>query len=339
MSAPEFWRERAHPLARLLSPLGAVYGALASARLKRPASRADLPTIAIGGLTAGGDGKTPLTLALAAILRGETGERPAILTRGYGRLRAGAAEPFYVGPARHTARDAGDEALLLARVAPTIVGVDRAAGARLARELGATVLLLDDGLHSRRLAPDLALLAVDAGYGAGNGLCLPAGPLRAPLDAQIGAADALVLIGEGEAGDSLAALSAARGKPVLRALLAPDADDATRLKGRRVFAFAGIARPEKFEKSLAEAGARIVGARRFGDHHRFSHSELDALAAKAKALDAALVTTEKDAARIGGWRPPDETSLEVLSVTLVFDRPEEVGALLAHGLARGRLTR
>lgn len=330
MRAPEFWRGGLRPPALLLRPLGAAYGAVAAARLRRPAPRAALPVIAVGGLTAGGDGKTPLALALAARQKA-LGERPVILTRGYGRAPGGPAEPFVVEPARHTAREAGDEALLLARVAPTIVAADRAAAARLAQEIGATILVLDDGLLSRRLAPDLALLAVDSHYGAGNGLCLPAGPLRAPLAAQIGAADALVLIGGGRAAAPLAALAAAHGKPVIRAFLKPDPASAARLKGRRIFAFAGIARPEKFARSLVEIGGQVVGSRWFGDHHRYSRGEIEDLVANAVKANATLATTEKDAARIG-LDSIGEAAVETLKVSLVFDRPEETDALLARAL-------
>ena len=196
LRAPHFWGRPVGPLALALAPLSALYGSVARARLARAAPRADLPTIAIGGLTLGGDGKTPTALALAETLLA-MGERPAFLTRGYGRAGKSPG-PIHVDPARHDARDVGDEALLLSGLAPTFVGADRAASAGLARAEGATVLILDDGLHSRSLQPDLAILVVDAGYGAGNGFCPPAGPLRAPLPAQLACADAVILIGEGE---------------------------------------------------------------------------------------------------------------------------------------------
>jgi tetraacyldisaccharide 4'-kinase len=320
MRAPEFWRRQGHPAARALSPLGAAYGVIAEGRLKRVAPRADLPVIVIGGLTAGGDGKTPLALAVAALLEA-MGERPAFLTRGFGRQRGALHEPFAVDLARHGARETGDEAQLLARAAMTIIGANRAAGARLARELGASVLVLDDGLHSRALAPDLALLAVDAGYGAGNGLCLPAGPLRAPLAAQLAAMDALVLIGEGRAGEALAARAEAAGKIVLRGRLAPDPKAAANLAGEKVFAFAGVARPGKFFHSLREVGAEVVGVRWFPDHHFFTLSELAALERDASRLNAKLATTEKDAARIGG-------AVEALPITLAFDDPALLRATL-----------
>lgn len=328
MRAPDFWRENG-AAARLLAPLGALYGALAENRLRRPAPRAETPAIAIGGLTAGGDGKTPLALALARLLVAR-GERPAFLTRGYGREK-GRSEPFLLDANRDDAASAGDEPLLLARLCPTIVGVDRLAGAALARSLGASALLLDDGFHSRRLDPDFSVLAIDAHYGAGNGRCLPAGPLRAPLSAQLAAADALVLIGEGAPGTKLAQQS---GKSLLRARLIPDREAASTLAGARVVAFAAIARPEKFFRTLAETGAEIVATRSFPDHRRFDEEDMRALLELASRLRARLVTTEKDYVRV-----PHAARSEVatLPVALEFDAPAR--AILDAALARARLNR
>jgi tetraacyldisaccharide 4'-kinase len=321
---PDFWRADGLA-ARLLAPAGALYGAVAARRLARPAPRGPLPAIVIGGLTAGGDGKTPLALALAAQLAAQ-GETPAFLTRGYGARRRDDAAPLVVG-ASATSDRVGDEALLLARQALTIVGADRAAGARLARDHGASVVLLDDGFHSRRLAPDLALLVIDAAYGAGNGRCLPAGPLRAPLAAQIGAADALVVIGDAAAG---AALAAGARKPVFCARFA--AAPGAGLAGARVVAFAGIGRPEKFFATLRESGANIVAERRFADHHPFRPQEIAALAALAGRLDARLVTTEKDAMRL----PPGAGDIDVLPVRLDIDAAAALAETIACALRRAR---
>ena len=254
MRAPAFWRENG-AAARLLSPLGALYGAIARKRLAREAPRANLPTVVIGGLTAGGDGKTPLAIAVAQRLKA-AGERPALLTRGYRRERGGNSS-FVVDLTHHGADDVGDEALLLARAAPTIVGADRMASAALAERLGATVVILDDGFHSRRVTPDLTLIVIDSDYGAGNGRCMPAGPLRAPLDAQLAAADMLVVIGDGERGRDIAARA---NKPTLAARLAPDPKAAEAMQGARIVAFAGIARPEKFFRSLEGMRRRCRGA-------------------------------------------------------------------------------
>jgi tetraacyldisaccharide 4'-kinase len=317
--APGFWRaDGISPL--FLSPLGALYGAVAARRLNRDAPRAALPTIVIGGLTAGGDGKTPLAIALAGMLA-KHGEKPALLTRGYGRGAGARRDAFAVDPSTHGVDLAGDEALLLARHALTIVGADRAASAEVARALGATVLILDDGFHSRQIAPDLSLLVIDAGYGAGNRRCLPAGPLRARLEAQLAAADALVVIGDGDAAPACA-------KPCFKAEIIPDEPVGTRLRGARVVGVAGIGRPEKFFETLNRAGATIVATRSFPDHHRFSDADIAALTALQQRAGARLVTTEKDAMRLRGRALP----FDVLPVSLAFAEAEALFKTVTQAL-------
>ncbi|MFO1124879.1 MAG: tetraacyldisaccharide 4'-kinase [Methylocystis sp.] len=331
MRAPGFWRDDGVP-ARLLSPLGALYGAISRKRLARIAPRGVLPAIVVGGLTAGGDGKTPLAIALAQRLT-SAGERPALLTRGYGRKRS-KTSPFAVDVNRHRADDVGDEALLLARVAPTIIGADRIAAAALAQRLGATVVILDDGFHSRRLTPDLTLIAIDSDYGAGNGRCMPAGPLRAPLDAQLAAADMLVVIGDGARGRDIAALA---DKPIVAARVAPDPDAAAAIGGARVVAFAGIARPEKFFDMLEKCGAEVAARLSFDDHRRFTERDYATLSNLRQAHGARLVTTEKDAARMGDRLAT--LGIEMLPVTMVFDDDAVLDAALCELLKPSDETR
>ena len=179
MRAPDFWQEKSlTPLARLLAPLGRLYGAsvAAKARHARP-YRSALPVICIGNLTAGGSGKTPVALAVAEFLKAR-GRKPAFLTRGYGGKERG---PALVRPTSSAAH-VGDEALLLARTAPTIVARDRVMGAALAAGLDdIDVLVMDDGHQNFALAKTVSLVVVDGPSGFGNGLMLPAGPLREPV--------------------------------------------------------------------------------------------------------------------------------------------------------------
>ncbi len=320
MRPPRFWSAPpGHPAARLLAPLGAAYGALTAARMDRPGIAAPCPVLCVGNFTLGGAGKTPTALALADLLR-EAGLRPAFLSRGYGGRLPG---PVRVAPERHRAEEVGDEPLLLARAAPTVVARNRPAGARLCAGLGADVIVMDDGLQNPSLLKDRALAVVDAQVGLGNGLPFPAGPLRVPLARQWPHVTGLVLIGEGAAGAAVAAEAQARGLPVHRARLEPDAPDA--FAGRRVFAFAGIGRPEKFFGTLAAAGAEIVGRRPFPDHHPFRQAELASLAEAAERAGAALVTTEKDALRL----PPGfRERVAVLAVRLRFEDRQALHAQL-----------
>jgi len=320
MQAPGFWRRGGMP-AVLLAPAGALY-ALAgrlSRRLARPA-RAACPVICVGNLLAGGTGKTPAALALAERL-GALGRRPVFLTRGYGGVARG---PLLVDPARHGAREVGDEPLLLAAAAPTVVARDRAAGAVLAAAQG-DVIVMDDGFQNPRLAKDLSLLVFDGGVGLGNGRCIPAGPLREGLAAGLARADACLLIGE----DATGLAPRLAGRPLLRAGLEP-LDRA--LAGRRVLAFAGIGRPEKFFATLRALGAELAACRGFPDHHVYRPAELAALRAEAAAAGARLVTTEKDLARLP---PAERRDVTALAVRLVFADRDALDRLLQGALARG----
>lgn len=293
MKAPAFWnREGAGWPARLLSPFGALYGWLTLRRMARPGWRAPVPVISIGNFTAGGAGKTPttITLANALIARGET---PFILTRGYGGREKG---PLRVDPARHAADAVGDEPLLIARTAPVIVARDREAGARLAIAEGASVILLDDALQNPALIKDFSLAVVDGGFGFGNGRCVPAGPLRAPVSGQLARVDAVLIIGADEANVE----REMTGKPFFATRFQPESKTVSALSGRRLLAFCGIGRPEKFRQTLIEAGLDVEAFQPFADHHAFTPHEAEALIKAADAFNLTLVTTEKDHTRLTG---------------------------------------
>jgi tetraacyldisaccharide 4'-kinase len=317
MRAPAFWWRPPGLAAALLAPLGAVYGAVASARLKRRGASAGVPVICVGDPTLGGAGKTPAAMALATLLLA-AGEQPCFITRGYGGRERG---PLLVDPVVNGADTVGDEALLLARTAPTVVAADRVAGARFAAQMKPTVLVLDDGFQNPALEKDFSLLVIDGMGGIGNSRVFPAGPLRAPLAAQLAKAHVLVCIGKGAAGDAIAALAVKKGIPSFGAKIVPDHLAAQKLARQQVLAFTGIGRPEKFFRTLAEIGAEVVEARAFPDHHPYSPHEAGELLAAAKARGLILVTTEKDQARIA--RAPEFVALHaasaVLPIVLEFD--------------------
>jgi len=315
MRAPAFWHlPEPDAAAMALSPIGLIWGALSARRMKQPGQTASVPVICIGNFLAGGAGKTPTALACATLLRAK-GLRPVFLSRGYGGSASRSGEPLRIDPFAHDAKVAGDEALLLARSAPTIVSADRVRGAARAAALG-DVIVMDDGLQNPSLAKDFSVAVVDGETGVGNGLCIPAGPLRAPLEAQFSHVDAVIVIGPGEAGDRLAGRASARGLPVFRATLMPDATAAARLAGQKVVAFAGIGRPEKFFATLEQAGADVCDAYSFGDHQMLDAANLASLRAAARRLNARLVTTEKDLARLTGAFECDD--IDVLPVTLAI---------------------
>ncbi len=322
--APAFWAAgSASPWPLLLGPLAALYGL--GNRLNRAIAApkgSGIPVISVGNLVAGGAGKTPAALALAARLS-RIGQHPHFVSRGYGG-KLSASDPVQVEPARHAAADTGDEPLLLARAAPTWIGRDRAAAARAAAAAGASCVIADDAHQTYHLQRALSFLVVDAGYGFGNGRLLPAGPLREPVAEGLGRADAVILIGDPTAG-----LPDFGKLPVFRARLEANPDDAARLRGRRVLAFAGIARPEKFFASLREIGAEIVETRPFPDHAAYNEDTIMRLVEAAQAKDAVPVTTEKDLARFPAEARP---MVENLRVALRFADEAAVDTFLQERL-------
>lgn len=314
MRAPDFWR-RPGVLPTLLSPLACAYDLVGrNRRAGVTGLRLPIPVICIGNLVLGGAGKTPVALAVAAALL-QRGVRPCFLSRGYGGSLPG---PLLVDPARHRADAVGDEPLLLARSAPTVVSRDRPAGARLALEQGAEVLILDDGFQNPSLQKDLSLLVVDAAYGFGNGKVVPAGPLRESLSGGLARADALVLLRGGERSRTPVLPS---DLPCLGAGLEPQ----TALPAGRYLAFAGIGRPEKFFASLRFQGVKLVGSLAFPDHHRYAAEDLARLRREAEAAQAQLITTEKDLVRLG---IEEREGIAVFPVALVWDDPDQLEQLL-----------
>ncbi len=316
MREPAFWYRPPSLTSRLLAPLGAVYGLVAALRMQVRGFDAGIPVLCVGNYHTGGAGKTPTVLALTKLLR-ELGETPVVLSRGYGGKWQG---PVKVDPAKHIAANVGDEPLMLALTVPVVIARNRVDGVALARSQGATVILMDDGFQNPAIAKDASLIVIDSERGLGNASVFPAGPLRAPLKPQLARTDALVVIGDGNAAAAVAADVAARGKPVLRAHLKPDAASLTALGGKRVLAFAGIGDPGRFFRTLRDAGIDVARERAFADHHPYSHAEIEALVAEARGDGLTLVTTEKDLARLrGGESGATAGDIVPFAVTLEFD--------------------
>jgi len=330
MREPAFWWRPGS--GSLLSPLGGIYGAVAALRMRLQGQRVGVAVICLGNLTVGGAGKTPAALTVGRLLLAAH-ERVFFLSRGYGGRLSDAVR---VDAAVHTAISVGDEPLLLARLAPTIVARDRVAGARAARQAGASVVVMDDGFQNPALAKDLAILLVDGRRGIGNGRIIPAGPLRAPLRAQIARAQALVIVGPPEGAPDVVAHARRHSLPIFHGRLEPDRQTITALGRRKVLAFAGIADPEKFFATLAEAGIAVAECAGFPDHHRYSAAEAQALITRADAAKLVLITTEKDEARLAG--DPQLTALaarvSTLPVRLVIDEADAFGDLILAAVRR-----
>ncbi len=317
LGPPGFWRTDG-AIPRLLAPVAALVAASTARRVARGGWRAPVAVICCGNAGVGGAGKTTVALDLLRRLSAR-GVAAHALTRGHGGRGGRRGGVLRVGAGTGAAL-AGDEALLLAACAPTWVAADRAAGARAAVDAGAGCLVMDDGLQNPGLVQDCGLLVIDGAVGFGNGRVLPAGPLREPVAAAARRCRAAVLVGEDAAG-ALAALPP--GLAVLRARLVPRGGAG--LRGKTVFAFAGIARPSKFHATLVAAGAVLAGTRDFPDHHRFRAGELRGVLAEAARLGAVAVTTPKDAVRLPA---AVRAAVAVLDVALVWEDEAALEALL-----------
>ena len=330
---PEYWTNRKNVSAWLLAPIGMIYGAVAGARMNRPGQNATLPVICVGNFTVGGAGKTPVAMAVAeACLR--IGYKPAFLSRGYGGSEKG---PLIVEPKSHKASQVGDEPLLLARRAKTVVSADRLAGARLIAEFGSDIIIMDDGFQNASINKDLSLIVVDGGAGIGNGWPMPAGPLRASLTNQLQAADAVIRLGRGEPGLAVVRKAARAAVPVFAANYEP-----VRKRGyktKHYLAFAGIARPSKFYETLENSGVHLDETIDFDDHHLYSEDDCRRILNICREKELVPMTTEKDWVRLD---PTQEAASELLAVVeqfpvvVRFDEARRLENLITEMLSRRR---
>jgi tetraacyldisaccharide 4'-kinase len=214
----------------------------------------------------------------------------------------------------------------MAAFAPTLVANERVEGARAAQNAGADVILLDDGFQDPSLTKDLAIVVVDAARGFGNGRCLPAGPLREPVHVGLKRADAVISIGEPEAQSQFRERSAGQVGRIahLTASLKPIKMGMPWAEGRYL-AFAGIGDPEKFFATLRGLGAPLVRTVALDDHQKLARPMIQRLMKEAESMNAQLVTTEKDAARL----PADlRSGILSLPVRLEFDDANGLKTLL-----------
>lgn len=323
--APPFWWKKPDWRARALAPAAWAYGAVAGRRLlQAEPPQVALPVLCIGNFTVGGAGKTPTAIAFARTARAR-GLRPGIVSRGYGGSYKGL---HLVDPDRDSSTHVGDEPLLLARHALVALSPDRHKAALHLREQGCDFIIMDDGFQSARLHADFALLVVDAARGIGNGLVIPAGPLRAPLTDQMRKTDAVLRIGKGEAADFVIRQASRAGRPVYEALLAPSSE--AKVAGNRWLAFAGIGNPGKFFASVTQVGGEVAQSRTFPDHYSYRPDDLRDLAETARAQGLGLITTAKDHVRLATMRDAPKEFLDrlaVLNVDLQFERkdaPEKI---------------
>ncbi|MBW8309670.1 MAG: tetraacyldisaccharide 4'-kinase [Candidatus Paracaedibacteraceae bacterium] len=310
LKAPKFWQKKGL-LSLILSPLGWLYGQIVAWRLRSHKNKVSVPVICVGNLTLGGAGKTPVVIALAQEFQ-RLGHTPHILSRGYGGK---GYQVLRVETTQQTAAEVGDEALLLAEIAPTWVGADRYQSAQAAVAAGATLLIMDDGLQSPTLYQDFKIAVFDGQIPFFNKRIFPAGPLREDFSKGLQRIDYLVL-------NNFKDIPSWAVK--LPCTLATTLSDQIPTK-ERYLAFAGIGYPEKFYWLLAKKGFNIIETHSFADHHFYSNQEINELIQKAKKIKAHLITTEKDLVKI----PKDaKKNIQSLKIRLEADLTEIVNKVL-----------
>ncbi len=316
--APAFWNDKDHPLSRALTPASWLWQQATDWRRRQAEPQhTPIPSICIGNVTAGGAGKTPTALLIGRLLL-ERGARPAFANRGYGAQLPGIC--VKVDSEKHTAAEVGDEALLLAGLAPCYVSPMRLLAAQRAAADGATHIVFDDGLQNPTVAYDSSLLVLDGEYGLGNGRIMPAGPLREPLADAASRCQGAIIIGQDR--HNLAA-QLPSSMPCMRADIMPDSGGLD--KTQRYVAFAGIGRPEKFFDACRACGLDLASTIAFPDHHAYTASELVNLAQKSIERQAQLITTAKDAMRLS---PAWKARVSVLPISLELADTEKLMQIL-----------
>ena len=307
MKTPSHWNKR-NLLSNLLLPLGWLYNFATKLNIKFSTPKnVDKQVICIGNLTAGGTGKTPVAISLASLIQ-TLGKKPFFVSRGYG----GYLKDVVVNNQTHTAEQVGDEPLLLARQAPVVVNPNRWQGACKAIENGAEIIIMDDGFQNPGLKKDLSFLVFDGAFGYGNGRGIPAGPLRESLIDGLKRANAIIIIGE----DKHNLVEEFKQLPIFKGKIIPKTP---KVKGKKVIAFAGIGRPEKFYTSLKENGFDIIQSIDFSDHHQYSYADIENLIALSKKHQAELYTTSKDFVKI----PPESKKyFNVLEIDILWENKE-----------------
>lgn len=314
MKTPEFWTKQSF-LSDILQPLGKIYAAATARRLKSHTPyKSEYPVICIGNLTAGGTGKTPVSLSIAKMLRG-MGKNPYFITRGYG----GSLYNVVVNRQIHTPQQVGDEPLLLAEVAPTVVNPDRAAAAKLAVANGADCLVMDDGFQNPTLHKDISFLVFDGNYGIGNGRVIPAGPLREPFNAGIQRAQAVIILG-----DDKHSVAKQTDLPVFYGKIK---EEQPKITNRNIVAFCGIGHPEKFFASLNKCGFNLVKTFNFPDHHFYTRSDLSSLIDFAQKNNLDIYTTSKDFVKI---LPELRSHFKVLNIKISWQDEAALQNFLAQ---------
>jgi len=316
LRTPKFWYQKPGVLSLMLTPLSWLYriGAFLDKSLKNTPYISSIPVICVGNAITGGGGKTPTAIALMKLIKDQNiAKKPVFLTRGYG---ANNQHARLVDIKADSALHVGDEALLLAQHAKTIVSSNRKTGAKMAEDKGFDLIIMDDGMQNYQLQKNINLLVIDRQIDFGNNKILPAGPLRETLKNVLDKTDAIICIGRPFQSDL----------PVFESTIKPE----NKLKAdKKYIAFAGLALPEKFKNTLLDLKIKLAGWYEFSDHYQYTNNDIKKLKTDAKDNDANLVTTEKDFVRINNNL---RDGIETLPISLEISNPVNLSEFIKEQL-------
>ena len=318
INSPKFWYRNDWPskvLALIIYPLSIIWIIISFIKKKVSKTyRSRLKIICVGNLNIGGTGKTPFAIYTYKILK-ELGFNPVFLTRGYGGKEKG---PIKV-ESTHQYKDVGDEALLLNNIGPTIVSRDRSLGAKFIEnhKYNYDVILMDDGLQNYQLEKNIKFLLVDKNLKFANKLCVPAGPLREPINQRLKEIDSIILTGNNTDQD-IGLRKISDYISVFNSSI--KIMQSSNIKGNKFLAFCGLGNPDKFYETLEKGGYKVFLTKSFPDHHQYTEEEINHLILKAKNKNLTLITTAKDYVKI----IDKKNEIQVLSIESSFNAKDEL---------------
>ena len=320
LKAPKFWYIKKDTyLSFILYPFSFIFRLGTKIRnITGYANKSSLPIICIGNIVVGGAGKTPVALKIGKILL-KAGYNPHFISKGY----AGIIKTNTLVESWHSPKSVGDESLLLSKVAPTWIGINRNESIKLAAHQGSDCIIMDDGFQNPSIYKDFSIIVINASQEFGNKRVMPAGPLRESIKRGLSRTNLVIVIGD--VTDYLQK-TIPNHIPIISAKFNINNENKI-FKGQKITAFAGIAYPEKFFTSLREQGAKIVKEITYPDHHIYDENDLLSLAETANKTQSILVSTQKDFVRV----PKSYRSLvNTLDGEIVFENKNLIQEILTN---------
>lgn len=319
ISQPKFWKNR-NFISDILLPLSFFYILISSFKnYFEKKFQSKLTIICVGNLTIGGSGKTPTVIYIAELLK-NINYNVTVLLKGYGGALKG---PLRVSQ-KNISSDVGDEALLHSKINETWVSNIRSKGVQLIEGVNKNnnLIIMDDGLQNNSVQKDINIAVFDGEEGIGNGRVIPSGPMRENLKFGLKKIKIVLIIGEDKRNISNLIKLTNNKIKIFYAAFEPDIKVIKNLKNKKIIAFAGIGFPNKFYHLLKKMHLNILETKDFSDHHIYKKNELNLLIQKSNALNATLITTEKDYVKIDEMQDEIKKNILPFPVKLRVEKEE-----------------